>query len=193
MNYQERPCESQPGDIINSIKRYESVAMMCKGKRVLDFSCGYGYGTNVLHSAGIDVVGVERDAAVIEQAIKKFPICKFMVAEAFAIDLTQFDIIVSMEVIEHLEFDDRDTILKLFSSKVKETIMSTPNGDMFPYKPRTKEQRVGYHVCHYTYVELDEIFRRFYSNVAIFGQAFDPRIGKYTGHFVYASNAYIFS
>lgn len=192
MNYQERPCESQPGDIINSIKRYECAAMMCKGKRVLDFSCGYGYGTNVFHKAGIDVVGVERDAPVIEEAKKKFPQCKFMVAEAFAIDLTQFDIIVSMEVIEHLEFDDRDAILKLFSSKVKEIIMSTPNGDMFPYRPKEKKDRIGFHVCHYAYLELDDIFRKFYSNVAIFGQAFDPRIGKYTGHLVYAANASLF-
>jgi len=188
MNYEERPCETQPGDIINSIKRYESVAMMCKGKRVLDFSCGYGYGTNVLYSAGIDVVGVERDASVIERATSKFPTCKFIVGEAVAIDLTQYDMIVSMEVIEHLEFEDRDKLLELFSSKVKETIMSTPNGDMFHYKPKTMAERVGYHVCHYTYVELEEIFKRYYRNVAILGQAFDPRIGKYTGHYIYASN-----
>jgi len=188
MNYEERPCENQPGDIANCIKRYECVAMMCRGKRVLDFSCGYGYGTNVLNSAGIDVLGVESDKSVIDEARKKFPDCKFSVLKTTDLDLKKFDVVVAMEVIEHLEIEDLDYTLGVFSSNVNEAIMSTPNGDMFYYKPKFREERVGYHVCHYTYLELDSMFKRYYKNVAVFGHAFDPRIARYTGHFICASN-----
>ena len=187
-DYEERPTESQPGDIKNSIDRYKMTIPLCRGKRVLDYACGYGYGTNVLLKDAINVIGVEPSIDIVKKAKDKFRDCTFNTTDN--IDYDKFDIIVAMEFIEHLELEDLHRTLKAWSSVVPEIIVSTPNGDKFRYKPKTKEERVGYHTQHYTWQELNDIFSKYYKHVQVMGLAFDPnpKVSFYTGHFVYASN-----
>jgi len=186
--YQERPCEAQPGDIQNAKNRYHLAAAFCKGKRVLDYSCGEGYGTEVLRTMGIDVLGIEPYPGVIARAQEKFPLCRFTLAPLYI--EAQFDIVVALEVIEHMEVNELDDFLKTMSDRIPEIVASTPNGNMFAYNPATKEQRVGYHVRHYTWTELHELFSKYYKYVEVFGLAFDPnpKVSRYTGHMIYASN-----
>lgn len=188
VDYEERPTETQSGDIKNSINRYHLAAAFCQGKKTLDYACGYGYGTNVLQSLGINVLGVEPYSDIVDKARVKHPACKF---EVITPDMNlNYDIVVALEIIEHIEIEDLAKLLERFSTKIPEIVASTPNGDMFRYKPQTKAQRVGYHVCHYTWLELQEMFSKHYKYTEVFGLAFDPnpRVSRYTGHMVYGSN-----
>ena len=186
---EERPNDTQPGDVSNCLKRYENASILCKNKMVLDFSSGYGFGTNLLREKGIDVIGVEPYKEVIAKARIKFPKCNFMCKDPRDIDFSMFDIVTCMEVIEHLEEYQLNKLLETFSKNIDEVVASTPDGNFFKYKPKTKAERRGYHVCHYTYSELETMFKKYYNNVMVCGIAFDsnPKVNRYTGHFIYAT------
>jgi trans-aconitate 2-methyltransferase len=52
------------------------------GERVLDLGCGTGQLTTQLAERGVDVVGIDRSPAMIEQARRNFPGVRFDVADA---------------------------------------------------------------------------------------------------------------
>jgi 2-polyprenyl-3-methyl-5-hydroxy-6-metoxy-1,4-benzoquinol methylase len=173
-------------DIKGALSRYKMMSPLCKNKRILDFGCGMGYGTSFLSNFG-SVVGIDYDKNVVKKAGEKYPNIQFD-SIVTSEKLKNIDIICSMECIEHLEKDDLNSLLRLFSSCVPEFVGSTPNGDMFPYRPKTKESRRGFHVWHYTHEELIALFKQFYDIVEIYGGAFDPNshVAKYTSHLIYA-------
>ena len=68
--------------------------------------CGNGSLSNFLTQKGYDVVGVEESKSGIEIAIKNFPNCQFIQGSIYDLPYhklgEKFDIIISIEVIEHL-------------------------------------------------------------------------------------------
>jgi 2-polyprenyl-3-methyl-5-hydroxy-6-metoxy-1,4-benzoquinol methylase len=74
--------------------------------RILDLGCGNGSFSNILAELGYEVVGVEESASGIEIARQNYPNCQFMqgsIYEMSNLNLTNnFDVIISVEVIEHL-------------------------------------------------------------------------------------------
>src|SRR3990167_10203559 len=79
-------------------QRYEWVAYRCKGKRVLDISCGTGYGSELIAVNGGEVTGIDISAEAVEFAEKHFKKPKFHIgnAEDLSIYLDgTFDIVVS--------------------------------------------------------------------------------------------------
>lgn len=81
--------------------------------RILDLGCGNGSFSNVLSSLGYDVVGVEYSASGIAIAQQEYPDCKFIEASIYDLPYSQlkpeFDVVISVEVIEHL-FDPKQLI-----------------------------------------------------------------------------------
>lgn len=79
------------------------------GRRLLDLGCGNGSITNVLAAHGYDVVGVEPSTEGIAIARETYPTLELHRASAYE-DLAaihgEFDIVVSVEVVEHL-YDPR--------------------------------------------------------------------------------------
>jgi 2-polyprenyl-3-methyl-5-hydroxy-6-metoxy-1,4-benzoquinol methylase len=77
------------------------------GRRALEIGCGYGYVTELLARQGYDALGVDIAAHAIEHATQSSSVegARFEVWDAaepptFA---TRFDLVVALEVIEHLE------------------------------------------------------------------------------------------
>ncbi len=179
-------------EIGSSRIRYAAILPHCYNLNVLDFGCGIGHGSNLLARYATDVVGYDSHAGSIVEATEHFAgdNLHFVAHWEPALLLQDRDIVASVECIEHLERDDLVQFLRECSSRVPKITCTTPNGDLFPYHPMTKEARRGFHVWHYTYEELYELFSRFYKFVEVSGHAFDPALDRYTGHTIFATNRY---
>jgi 2-polyprenyl-3-methyl-5-hydroxy-6-metoxy-1,4-benzoquinol methylase len=82
----------------------------CPGKNVLELGCGNGAFCNFLHKKGYDVVGVDISESGIEIATKAYPNIKFIrfdicdLEDSREIKKGTFDVVVAMEVIEHMAY-----------------------------------------------------------------------------------------
>lgn len=104
---------------IRHVKRYQYAAKFCKDKKVLDCACGCGYGSAILSKVAKKVVGLDKKIA-IEYAIKHWARPKidfkiFNLNEESYLVLGKFDVIVSIETIEHLTPTISQTFMKFAS------------------------------------------------------------------------------
>ena len=80
------------------------------GLKVLELGCGNGAFCNFLCEKGYDVTGVDISESGIEMARKAYPHLKFVRSDICnlkdfrEIEEGAFDVIVAMEVIEHLQY-----------------------------------------------------------------------------------------
>ncbi|MCT7949799.1 methyltransferase domain-containing protein [Ancylothrix sp. C2] len=76
--------------------------------KVLDLGCGNGSLTHIIAQQGYDVVGLDSSEQGITIAQQSFPECKFIEADIYDQPpsdlLNTFDIVIGVEVIEHLFF-----------------------------------------------------------------------------------------
>ncbi|MET1117195.1 MAG: methyltransferase domain-containing protein [Comamonas sp.] len=142
--------------------RYAIAASLVQGKKVLDIACGEGYGSHLLKRAGADqVVGVDVSDEAVDRAKKYFtgPGVEFMAADAASIErkfpLEYFDVVVSCETIEHIEYPQKYLqSLKNVAKKDAIFIISCPNDHW--YFPED-HQRNPYHVRKYNFDEFKEL------------------------------------
>jgi 2-polyprenyl-3-methyl-5-hydroxy-6-metoxy-1,4-benzoquinol methylase len=80
---------------------------------ILDLGCGNGSFSNILDQLGYDVVGVEESDSGIAIAKEYYPGCQFINASIYDLPYdkleSNFDVVISVEVIEHL-FDPKQLI-----------------------------------------------------------------------------------
>jgi 2-polyprenyl-3-methyl-5-hydroxy-6-metoxy-1,4-benzoquinol methylase len=73
---------------------------------VLDLGCGNGSLSYVINQAGYEVTGIEASASGIQLAKTQYHLCRFIEASIYDLPYenlaSQFDVVVSAEVIEHL-------------------------------------------------------------------------------------------
>lgn len=120
------------------IARYEFATQYARG-RVLDMACGVGYGLPIVKkkagNAVDELIGVDVHRESIAYAIENYWQPKMDFLEGDCLDLSlkdkigQFDTIISMETIEHLEDDQRfiDNLVSLIKPGGI-VIISTPFG-----------------------------------------------------------------
>ena len=112
--------------------RYRFAQQFTVDKKVLDLGCGVGYGSNILADAAREVVGLDISEEAIEYARKNYtrPNLEFRVDNALhcSLESGSFDVVVCLEVIEHL--DDYRGLLGEIRRLLKpggRAIISTPN------------------------------------------------------------------
>ena len=94
-------------------------------KNIIDIGCGNGLITNILHEKGFDVLGVDRS----ENALKfvKSPILKSN-CDSIQVKDKSFDLVLSSELLEHLEDDVfKKTLNEIDRISSKYILISVPN------------------------------------------------------------------
>lgn len=121
------------------LARYQLAKPLCAGRAVLDMACGQGYGTRLLSDWGAErVVGVDVSAEAVERARALFgrPGVEYVVAAADTVDSLlpagSFDLIVSLETIEHVP--DPERFLRALRTLARDDatiIISCPNDHVY--------------------------------------------------------------
>lgn len=128
---------------------------MVKG-RVLDAACGCGYGSKILHDAGNKVVGVDFYPLAVEWATTRFPGPEYLCADISDRPWSGgFDWIVSLETIEHLKYPV--PVLKAFREADCRLVVSTPNEELYKFRPEKFAKDHSPHFRHYTPKEFDDL------------------------------------
>lgn len=137
--------------------RYNFAKQFCNNKKILDISCGEGYGSYILASCGSEeVVGIDISEETINLAKKNYKLdnLKYKVSDASVLkDFKDnyFDLIVSFETIEHLsEVKKYLKEIKRVSKKDAIIIISCPN-DYYYY---ADEESNEYHKRKYKFEEF---------------------------------------
>lgn len=98
--------------------------------RILDLGCGNGWMTRFLSPFGM-VTGVDLSKEGIRQAAERYRDHEFFTASYFEYENNgEFDIVVSQEVLEHIELDEQLDYLKRCRENLNESgrlILTTPN------------------------------------------------------------------
>lgn len=165
-----------PGDIrvkyqttAHHVARYEFAAKIRDAKgSALDLACGYGYGTEILRQAGYRTIGIDIDFLTIQEAIKKYPLNKFIDIPIQKFDFFTYDLITFFEGIEHLKYyDGIMTILKASKSLEKggRFLISIPKDSNPIYNK--------FHLSAWNYDLFTSILTVLFDKVEIYGQDWD--------------------
>lgn len=143
------PNEVETGDVTGEetlalhLQRYEFAAGLARPGRLLDISCGVGYGTRLLVKTNpqiTEAVGVDISAAAIDYARAHYQSDRIEYVEADATQFTsemKFDTIVSLETVEHLpepvEFIQRLVGLLNPGGVLISSVPTTPSVDANPH------------------------------------------------------------
>lgn len=103
-----------------------------KNAAIIDFGCGRGWLTQQLSKYG-NVVGIEPIANVVTYAKKIFPHLNFIVGSIEKLSNQQVDLIVSSEVIEHIDNKEKPAFLKAIYDAIKANgycIITTPRAEV---------------------------------------------------------------
>lgn len=142
--------------------RYAAARPFCTGRRVLDVACGQGFGTKLLLEWGAsEVVGVDISEEAIGTARRIFGHDKirFLVGDAHSVERVldskdRFDLIVSLETIEHLRRPDQFLAgIKRLLSDGGAIVISCPN-DLASY---TEGQKNEFHLARYSFDDFKRL------------------------------------
>lgn len=140
------------------VARYMFAAKRASG-RVLDASCGAGYGSALIFRGCPAVVGVDIDEQAIAWARAFFPgptyLCGDIEKEPWA---GKFDTIVSLETIEHLK-DPSKSLRAFRRCCYGEFIVSSPNEETYKFKAEDFAEDASPHFRHYTPKEFEDLLK----------------------------------
>lgn len=148
---------------------YQFAARFCRNKNVLDAGCGEGYGAALLAEAASAVVGADISEAAVRHAGEKYVRenlgYRVMDVTRLAFPDDSFDVVVSFQVIEHLNnadgfLEDIKRVLK----KDGRAIISTTT------KAPASGQTLGkYHVREYRHDEFMDLLDAHFEKVEYYG------------------------
>ena len=113
--------------------------------KILDLGCGTGWLTTILGRFG-PTTGTDLSLLAVQKAKARYPDVRFIAAEFFDLEATTeaYDVIVSQEVIEHVE--DQTCHLDLIARSLRpggHLILTTPNAWNFTHWERTQIEQWG--------------------------------------------------
>lgn len=142
------------------------------GRIVMDVGCSIGVGSNILSHEARSVWGVDVNDEALGFAVKylKRPNLDFAYLDIEKLptrELSKFEIIVMIEVIEHLADPEQAlNVLKTFFGPNTVAFISVPN----ILNPETKERddKNELHLSHWTAGEFYELMTKHFSNVVLY-------------------------
>ncbi|MEO7539941.1 MAG: class I SAM-dependent methyltransferase [Pyrinomonadaceae bacterium] len=157
--------------------RYHFAAPMVAGKRVLDIACGTGFGMQILADAGaseIFATDMSDDALAVSMTVRT-PNSFLFRSDGTRLPFADgtFDVVTSFETVEHiLNFEGFVKDLRRVLKMDGVMIMSTPNA--LYTRPVDGKPLNPFHVYEFRPDEFEELLRRHFSQVELFGQ----RVGE---------------
>lgn len=155
---------------LEHISRYYFAKQFIKNKIVLDIACGSGYGTNYLFQSGAKkVIGIDISNETIAYCQRKYKnknisFLQGNIEKPLPFSTNEFDVIVSMETIEHLH--NQKSFLNECKRILKKNgilIISTPNALVYPKGNK-------FHINEFTPKEFKKILLRYFKYVELFYQ-----------------------
>lgn len=164
---------SSPLDFFILLARYKfACRMIKKSDRVLDAGCGHGHGTMFLSKFAGAVVGADYDADLIKATAadyKDVPNVSFTTLDLLKPDHKDtYDVVVSMDVIEHFEAGQVDTVAGTYASLVKDggfAVIGTPNVASAPYASQRRKET---HLHEFEPAEFETLLSRHFRRVFLF-------------------------
>jgi len=169
------PDKTPKNEWLRHVERYKFAAKFVKGKKVLDVACGTGYGSQILLDSGAkEVIGVDVSKDAISYAKKNYS-AKFLLMDATkmkALKRNYFDIVVSMETIEHVK------TWEMFIGEIKRVlkpngavVMSAPNFTGYPFEKFFKlNTSAKFHWNFFTKEQFIKIFNKNFKKTTFFYQ-----------------------
>jgi len=147
------------------------VRQLKKTQSVLEIGCGIGYGARLLSDYAQEVYATDTETSLQEAWNKYDKENLHFVTNIDQIDdLKKFDVVVSFEVVEHIEENDLEQYFKLINSRVKPNgfvFMSTPRA--VPFEERSKNRQIE-HKIEYSPDEFRALLEKNFKNVFLFAQ-----------------------
>jgi SAM-dependent methyltransferase len=160
-------------DLFNEhLARYAFAARLARAKKVLDAGCGAGYGAAELAKTALSVVAVDNSAEALAYAREHYrlPNLKFERASCAALPHpdSSFDLVVSFEVIEHLQAW-REFLLEMrrVLAPSGQFIVSTPN-KLYYAESRARAGPNPYHEHEFEFAEFRDELSAIFPNIALF-------------------------
>lgn len=157
------------------VHRYLLACEYAEGKRVLDITCGEGYGSALLARVARSVIGVDIDATTVRHARKQHggPNTHFVRADAqaFALAPGSIDLVVSFETIEH--FMGHASFLANMRAVLAPDgilIISTPNRHIYTDAVET-DLHNPFHQKELYREEFVDLLKEYFPQVQLLGQS----------------------
>ncbi len=165
----------QPRHLLFTLARYKFAAKLLADKgplEILELGCAEGLGTVLLAEGGHRITAVDFDAQSIDHARRTLAShlgIDFRCEDFLGRSMGQFDAVVSLDVIEHIEPSLEDRFMNTVVSSLKPKgicILGTPNETASAYA--SQPSRIG-HVNLYDHDRLMALFHKYFQYVFSFG------------------------
>jgi 2-polyprenyl-3-methyl-5-hydroxy-6-metoxy-1,4-benzoquinol methylase len=166
--------QENPLDFYILLARYKFAArFLKKDMRVKDAGCGQGFGSVFLSRFCNSVLAVDFDQDLLDgnrQRYASVPNITFERQNLLDPNLEKntFDALVSMDVIEHFEVEEQESLTSNFAASLKPkgfAVIGTPSVVSSPY---ASQRRKTSHIHEFEPQEFEEHLRRHFSNVFLF-------------------------
>lgn len=158
------------------VHRYRAIASCLKNMKVLDAGCGTGYGSLLLSQFAKEVVGVDISLESIEWCKDHYSAQENLTfiqssLESLPFNDAEFDCIVILEVIEHVDENIQKKFLKEAKRILKSNgtlVISTPNKAIYTDK---SGYRNPYHISEFYLDDFKTYLKQEFKNVKLYNQS----------------------
>ncbi|MCK4736579.1 MAG: sulfatase-like hydrolase/transferase [Methanophagales archaeon] len=155
------------------LHRYAFAAQFVKGKKVLDFASGEGYGSYMLSKEAELVIGVEIDEKTVKHASSSYisDNLEFIQGSILKVPIEgekMFDAIICFEAIEHVE--EHEVLMKEVKRLLRDDgifIVSSPNKKVYTDDP---DYHNPFHLKELYFDEFKKLLNNYFTNTNFFGQ-----------------------
>jgi 2-polyprenyl-3-methyl-5-hydroxy-6-metoxy-1,4-benzoquinol methylase len=164
-----------PLDFFIILARYKfGTRFIKKTHNLIDVGCGHGLGSIFLSKYANEVTAVDLDKDAVEsnnsnyKKIKNLQFKEFDLLKPSKSFINKFDVVVSMDVIEHFKREKLGTVVDSYYNLLNSdgfAIIGTPNIASRPY---ASQRRLDTHEFEFTRDEFEETLLKKFKNVFVF-------------------------